>query len=146
MRKFVGNYPYFPIPQAPLAEFKKLPISQVALAELSNDGVNVEVPLTIISWFHHISLLPKVTDIAERAFYILEASKNGWSRDVMLSKYNAGYMACVGKAINHFKNTLPSAQWRYNTKEILKIIWPIKLRISYWKWDEASHTSDVSTI
>jgi len=110
MRRFASAYPNFPILQVPLAEFKKLPISQVALAELSNDGVNVEVPLTVISWYHHISLLPKIKDEAERAFYILETNKNGWSSDVMLSKYSAGYMESVGKAINNFKSTLPSVQ------------------------------------
>ncbi len=110
MRRFAVAYPGFPILQVPLAEFQKLPISQVALAELSSDGDNIEVPLTIISWYHHISLLPKIKNEAERAFYILEASKNGWSKDVLLSKYANGYMETVGNTINNFKATLPSVQ------------------------------------
>jgi len=61
--------------------FKELPISQVALAELSNDGINVEVPLAVISWYHHISLLPKIKDEAERAFYIFET--NMWKINYM---------------------------------------------------------------
>ena len=65
----------------PLAEFKEFPISQAALAELSTDGETVEIPLTIVSWYHHMSLLPKTKNDAVRAFYILEASKNGWSVD-----------------------------------------------------------------
>ncbi|MCM1041747.1 MAG: PDDEXK nuclease domain-containing protein [Bacteroides sp.] len=110
MRKFAAAYPKFPILQVPLAEFKELPISQVALAALSHDGMNIEVPLTVISWYHHISMLPKIKNEAERAFYILETSKNGWSADMMLNKYAGGYMATVGKAINNFKTTLPSVQ------------------------------------
>ncbi len=110
MRRFANAYPNFPILQVPLAEFQKLPVSQVALAELSKDGENIEVPLTIVSWYHHISILPKIENEAERAFYILEASKNGWSKDVLLSKYASGYIAAVGNAINNFKITLPSVQ------------------------------------
>lgn len=110
MRRFAVAYPSFPILQVPLAEFVDKPISQDALAELSRDGVNVEIPLNIVSWYHHISLLPKIENNAERAFYILEASNNGWSRDVMLSKYEQGYMNSVGKAITNFKATLPSPQ------------------------------------
>lgn len=110
MRRFASTYPSFPILQVPLAEFKELPISQAALAELSADGETVEVPLTIVSWYHHMSLLPKTKNEAIRAFYILEAGKNGWSADVMLSKFANGYMESVGKAITNFKLTLPSAQ------------------------------------
>ena len=102
MRRFAAAYPKFPILQVPLAEFKKLPISQVALAELSTDGQNIEVPLNVISWYHHISILPKIKNEAERAFYILEANKNGWSTDVLLGKYASGYMETVGKTINNF--------------------------------------------
>ncbi|MBD5171011.1 MAG: DUF1016 domain-containing protein [Bacteroidales bacterium] len=40
----------------------------------------VDIPLTTISWYHHISLLPKINSDAERAFYILETTRNGWSR------------------------------------------------------------------
>lgn len=110
MSKFAESYPDFPILQVPLAEFHDKPISQAALAELSVDGTNIEIPLTIISWYHHISMLPKIKDVAERAFYILETSKNGWSRDVMLTKYNNGYMNAVGRAITNFQLTLPPTQ------------------------------------
>ena len=110
MRRFASAYPAFPILQVPLAEFKKLPISQVALAELSANGKTVDIPLTIVSWYHHMSLLSKIKNDAIRAFYIMEASKNGWSTDVMLNKFAAGYMESIGKAITNFKFTLPSPQ------------------------------------
>lgn len=92
MRRFAENYPDFPILQVPLAEFKGLPISQAALAELAGGKDHVDIPLSTISWYHHISMLPKIKSNAERAFYILETTRNGWSRDVMLSKINGGYM------------------------------------------------------
>lgn len=45
MRRFAENYPDFPILQVPLAEFKDLPISQAALAELAGDKDCVDIPL-----------------------------------------------------------------------------------------------------
>ena len=110
MRRFAENYPDFPILQVPLAEFKDLPISQAALAELADGKDYVDVPLTTISWYHHISMLPKIKRDAERAFYILETTRNGWSRDVMVSKINSGYMNAVGSAITNFSRTLPDYQ------------------------------------
>lgn len=110
MRRFAENYPGFPILQVPLAEFKDLPISQVALAELAGGKDYVDIPLSTISWYHHISMLPKIKSNAERAFYILETTRNGWSRDVMMSKINSGYMDAVGNAVTNFKRTLPEYQ------------------------------------
>lgn len=109
MRRFAEAYPDFPILQVSLAEFKGKPILPSTLSDLV-DGETVKIPLTIISWFHHISLLPKIEDKSERAFYILEASRNGWSRDVMLNKYATDYMNSVGKTISNFKTTLPSPE------------------------------------
>lgn len=110
MRRFALAYPDFPILQVPLAEFKKLPISQDALAEIGSTNDRIQVPLTVIGWYHHISLLPKLKNSAERAFYIMEASKNGWSRDVMMNKITTGYINAVGKAVTNFDTTLPSPQ------------------------------------
>ena len=107
MRRFAENYPNFPILQVTLAEFKELPISQAALAELAAGKDYVDIPLTTMSWYHHISMLPKIKSDAERAFYILETTRNGWSRDVMVSKINSGYMNAVGNAITNFSRTLP---------------------------------------
>lgn len=109
MKRFATEYPDFPFLQVPLAKFQDMPISQVALAKLAKEG-KVSVPLTIISWYHHISLIPKIKDTAVRAFYILETSRNGWSRDTMLSKIALNYIASKGEAINNFDVTLPDAQ------------------------------------
>lgn len=68
------------------------------------------MPLTLLSWYHHISLLPKVSDEATRALYILETARNGWSRDTMLSQIANGYLKAVGNAINNFEVTLPKYQ------------------------------------
>lgn len=111
MKRFASAYPDFPILQVPLAELRKLPILQATLAELENEGREfVQVPLAQISWYHHISLLPKVKDEAQRVYYITETAQNGWSRDVMLLQIDNGYIHAKGHAINNFEQTLPPLQ------------------------------------
>ena len=111
MKRFASEYPDFPILQVPLAELKKLPILQATLAELESEGKEfVQVPLAQISWYHHISLLSKVKDEAQRAYYITETAQNGWSRDVMLHQIDNGYIHAKGHAINNFEQTLPPLQ------------------------------------
>lgn len=111
MKRFASEYPSFPIWQVPLAKLQQLPIRQVALAELTTDKNDyAQIPMTQVSWYHHISLISSVKDEAERAFYIIETARNGWSRDVMLSQIANGYIKAVGNSINNFNNTLPSYQ------------------------------------
>ena len=111
MKSFAMQYPDFPFLQVSLAKLKELPILQVTLAKLeSEDKEFVQVPLVQISWYHHISLLSKVKDEAQRAYYITETAQNGWSRDVMLLQIDNGYIHAKGHAINNFEQTLPPLQ------------------------------------
>lgn len=111
MKSFAMQYPDFPFLQVSLAKLKELPILQVTLAKLeSEDKEFVQVPLVQISWYHHISLLSKVKDEAQRAYYITETAQNGWSRDVMLLQIDNGYIHAKGHTINNFEQTLPPIQ------------------------------------
>lgn len=96
MKRFAKEYPSFPILQVPLAELEngEVDFSQIQLAQ--------------ITWYHHISLISKVKDIKERAFYISEAAKNGWSRDIMMMQIDGGLYQRQGKCINNFNSTLPA--------------------------------------
>jgi predicted nuclease of restriction endonuclease-like (RecB) superfamily len=67
----------------------------------------VQVPLAQIPWYHHISLISKVKDIAERIFYMLKTVENGWSRDVMLLQIDNDLYHNYGNAINNFSAVLP---------------------------------------
>lgn len=95
MRTFAEAYPQFPFVQVPLAQ---------------NENEFVQVSLAQITWYHHISLLGKVKDLKERAFYIAETAKNGWSRDVMLLHIQSKLYERDGKALNNFGSTLPDYQ------------------------------------
>ena len=111
MKRFASEYPDYPFLQVPLAEIQNNPIWQVPLAKLQTEGKEfVQVPLAQISWYHHISLIPKVKDLTERAFYIIVTAQEGWSRDVMLMQVANNYIAAKGCAINNFDLTLPSPQ------------------------------------
>lgn len=77
MKRFAKEYTSFPIWQVALAKLEQLPIRKAALAELPCDENGfVQIPLSQISWYHHISLLSKVRDEAERAFYIMETASS----------------------------------------------------------------------
>lgn len=111
MKYFAQEYPDFPILQVPLAKLKGQAIRQVSLAKLGDKEQEfVQVPLAQITWYHHISLLTKVKDDIERAYYITETAHNGWSRDVMMMQINNGYINAKGHAINNFDNVLPPPQ------------------------------------
>ncbi len=110
MKQFAMEYPDFPFLQVPLAKIHENPILQVALAKLQIVGEYVQIPLTQISWYHHISLIPKVKETENRAFYIMATAHEGWSRDTMLTQIANGYIEAKGSSINNFDLTLPSPQ------------------------------------
>jgi len=109
MRQFADEYPDFPFVQVPLAQLQEMPILQARLAKftVSADGRFVQVPLAQITWYHHISMLPKVKDIALRAFYMTEAAIEGWSRDVMMMQIEGEYHKKTVALPNNFDSTLP---------------------------------------
>ena len=110
MKRFAESYPDFPFVQVSLAKLQGGTIWQASLAKLESHNGFIQVPLTQITWYHHISLLPKVKDMAERAFYIMATASEGWTRDTMLTQIANGYIHAKGNSINNFKHTLPPVQ------------------------------------
>lgn len=111
MRQFAGEYPDFPFVQVPLAQLSEFSFLQDRLSKftVTADGHFVQVPLAQITWYHHISLLPKIKTKALRAFYITEAANQGWSADMMLAQIADEYHAKVEALPNNFADTLPSS-------------------------------------
>ena len=109
MKNFAKEYPDFPFLQVPLAKLQEMPILQARLAKftVSADGEFVQVPLAQITWYHHISMLPKVKDLALRAFYMTEAAIQGWNRDIMMMQIEDGYYKKAQALPNNFDVTLP---------------------------------------
>jgi predicted nuclease of restriction endonuclease-like (RecB) superfamily len=102
MRAFAEAYPDFSIVQVPLAQ---LPDQ----SENAKDLI-VQAPLAQLTWYHHITLLDKVKDPEIRQFYIIETSKNGWSRNMMVHQIESGLHTRMGAAITNFSTTLPPYQ------------------------------------
>ena len=109
MRQFANEYPDFPFAQVPLAQLQEKPFLQARLSKftVTADGAFVQVPLAQITWYHHISMLPKVKDMALRAFYMTEAAIQGWSRDIMMMQIEASYHTKAIALPNNFNSTLP---------------------------------------
>jgi predicted nuclease of restriction endonuclease-like (RecB) superfamily len=63
-----------------------------------------------IPWFHHVVLLEKVKDPAERLWYIQQTIEHGWSRNVLIHQIESRLYQRQGKAITNFNSTLPSLQ------------------------------------
>ncbi|MDR2467004.1 MAG: PDDEXK nuclease domain-containing protein, partial [Prevotellaceae bacterium] len=113
MKYFAEEYPDFPFWQVPLAKLhngEKSSIWQALPAKLKDGAEFVQVPLVQIPWYHHISLLSRVKNTAERLFYMVKAAENAWSRDVMLLQVSNGLYHNYGKAINNFSAVLPPYQ------------------------------------
>ncbi len=109
MRQFAVEYPDFPFVQVPLAQLQDNQVLKSRLSKftVTADGEFVQVPLAQITWYHHISLLPKVKDLLLRAFYITETANQGWSRDIMLIQIDNNYHKKMKSLPNNFSSTLP---------------------------------------
>lgn len=70
----------------------------------------VQAPLAQITWYHHVTLLDKVPDPAERLWYAGKAVEHGWSRDIMALQISSALFHRQGKAVTNFKHTLPPLQ------------------------------------
>ncbi len=109
MRKFATEYPDFPFILIPISQLTNNKILNERLCKftISADGEFVQVPLAQITWYHHISLISKIDDLALRAFYITETANVGWSRDIMLMQIESGYYKKAQSLPNNFSETLP---------------------------------------
>lgn len=66
--------------------------------------------LAQITWYHHITLLDKVKDPAERHWYIHETIRHGWSRNVLVHQIESGLVHRAGTSVTNFSTTLPGPQ------------------------------------
>jgi len=73
-KEIVGKYLYYTKGMRFLDSFLQ---ARLAKFTISADGDFVQVPLAQITWYHHISMFPKVKDMALRAFYMTETAIHG---------------------------------------------------------------------
>jgi predicted nuclease of restriction endonuclease-like (RecB) superfamily len=70
----------------------------------------VQEALARIPWYHHIALLEKLDDLAERLWYAREVTKHGWSHNMMVLQIEGRAHQRQGKAVTNFRNTLPPTE------------------------------------
>jgi predicted nuclease of restriction endonuclease-like (RecB) superfamily len=70
----------------------------------------VQGPLAQLPWYHHLALLDKLDNPANRLWYAAKAVERGWSRNVLALQIEGGLHVRQGKAVTNFKATLPPAQ------------------------------------
>jgi len=60
-----------------------------------------------LPWGHLVRIMDRVGEPAAREFYVREALKHGWSRDVLMLHLDRALHSRQGKAITNFARTLP---------------------------------------
>lgn len=70
----------------------------------------VQEALAQIPWYHHIALLEKLDDPAERLWYARQAIEHGWSHNILALQIDARAHERHGRAITNFRDTLPPAE------------------------------------
>jgi predicted nuclease of restriction endonuclease-like (RecB) superfamily len=122
MIRFAREYGEPPILQPPVA--KLIGGSPGTAAFKGNRGVARELagPAAVatdsilqrvvakLPWAHHVTLLDRVKDRAERFWYMQQALEHGWSRSVLTAQIAAKAHRGAGKAITNFATTLPPVQ------------------------------------
>lgn len=81
-----------------------------AFAAAWPDRAIVQEPLARIPWYHHIALLEKLDDRAERLWYARRAMEQGWSHNILVLQIQGRAHARQGKALTNFRDTLPLAE------------------------------------
>ena len=81
-----------------------------ALAAAWPERAIVQEALAQIPWYHHIALLEKLDDPAERLWYARQAMEQGWSHNILVLQIQGRAHERQGKAITNFRDTLPPTE------------------------------------
>jgi len=81
-----------------------------AFAEAWPDAAIVQHPVAQLPWGHNLRLLDLLDNPTERLWYIEEALRQGWSRNVLVLQVESRLFHRQGKALSNFERTLPNSQ------------------------------------
>lgn len=81
-----------------------------AFAQAWTDPQIVQEVLAQLPWYHHITLLDKLSDQQTRYWYVTKAIEKNWSRNVMVMQIETNLIERQGKAVSNFKQILPETQ------------------------------------
>ncbi|MDP3639720.1 MAG: PDDEXK nuclease domain-containing protein [Nanoarchaeota archaeon] len=63
-----------------------------------------------LPWGHNMTIVNKIKDPLEAVFYLAEAIRNNWSRNVLIHQIESGLYQRKGKVLHNFEATLPAPQ------------------------------------
>jgi predicted nuclease of restriction endonuclease-like (RecB) superfamily len=81
-----------------------------AFAEAWPDESIVQQLVGQLPWGHNVRILDMVKTDAERRWYIQQAVKHGWSRNILVMQIESNLVGRQGKAVTNFSQTLPAPQ------------------------------------
>ncbi len=81
-----------------------------SFAEAWPDPEFVQQVAAQIPWFHNCVILDKLTQPADREWYIQKTIANGWSRNVLVHQIENRLINREGKGVTNFSATLPQEQ------------------------------------
>lgn len=84
-------------------------IGQPPVAQLPS-GPEGQLPVAQIPWAHNVLLMQKVKDLATRGWYMEQTLANGWSRNLLAMRIDAGAYSRHGKVLSNFSALLPAPQ------------------------------------
>jgi len=76
----------------------------------SKGGVKVQQLVGQLPWGHNVVIINRIKDYNQALFYLNEAVKNKWSRNVLLHQIESDLYHRKGKIISNFELTLPLPQ------------------------------------
>jgi predicted nuclease of restriction endonuclease-like (RecB) superfamily len=63
-----------------------------------------------LPWGHNMVIVNKIKDSSEAVFYLTEAIRNNWSRNVLIHQIESGLYQRKSKVLHNFEATLPAPQ------------------------------------
>lgn len=67
-------------------------------------------PLARLSWYHHLTLLEKLSTAEQRLRYAAATLEYGWSRNILVHQIESRWLERSGAAQTNFTRTLPAPQ------------------------------------
>ncbi len=78
--------------------------------DFTEDDID-EYGFASVTWYHHIALMDKIKEREKYIWYLQQAIKNGWSRNILVMQIGSDlYTRQLGDKIQNFNNRLPDNQ------------------------------------
>lgn len=108
------------------------------LAAVWPDETIVQQRVGRLPWGHHVRLLDRVKNPAEREWYARATIEHGWSRAVLDYQIDAGLFRRQGQGVTNFARTLPAPQ-----SELARLLLKDPYNFDYLGLDDEAHEREV---